>query len=341
MCHFSLEAESAVTFSVMWHILFDIVSAQCSGNAVLSTQTQLNGISRCRTFTGSIVITGSIADLASLSLLRSITDSLEISNTQLVSFKGLDSLNFVGESLLIKNNQKLVNSFGFQSLSTINGGLTIQDNPLLLSLAGFPTLRSINGNTPKSTQATGLTIEKNPSMSSLIGLQSLQSFGNAITLRDMNLQNLNGLDAADSFVLKNLVLENLRYIDSLNSLSFIRAPPSGINVTISGTSLLSSLKGLGLSSLYTFTVTRNAALRDLGDIKSSQIMGKALIDDNMKLCNLEAFETLNQRGSQIKNTCGVWTEKLRELPPDVPGLPGQGFKAQALSCAVLFVYAFF
>ena len=109
---------------------------------LLSNQTQVNQLGSCSVIVGSLSLNGS--DIHDLSMLRNLTrvdQTLVISNTSIVSFRGLNRLLSIGDSLLIQHNPLLQSMDGLEGLMNVTGGLTIHHHPVLANLSALRGLR--------------------------------------------------------------------------------------------------------------------------------------------------------------------------------------------------------
>ncbi len=160
------------------------ISAQCSGNVTLSTQTQINNFD-CNTLDGNLIIEDnndgsdnivSLDPLVANGFLTDVTGDLILRNCNaLTSLQGLDAILSVGGDYIIMNNPVL-NTPGMHGIEliTIGGDFIFEDNNSMSSIAFFTDIDVVSGN---------VTIRNN-SLLNEIDLISLETVGGSFILRN-------------------------------------------------------------------------------------------------------------------------------------------------------------
>ncbi len=258
-----------------------------------------------------VTIQGSnIVNLDSLISLDSIGHTLLITeNDSLNSLKGLDSLTYV-QNIIIENNTTLNSLNGLNALYSVEVHLVIKNNDELSDLSGLNNLYSV-GDTATLGNYGGIKIEDNDGLASLHGLDNLVyvigykrsnlSCGVGI-INNASLENLNGLE---SLVLvegamnidNNASLITLTGLESLNKVGNCLHKFGFITskgIQISNNESLSSLDGLvNLSDENSLTISGNNSLTNLSTLSYLTKIEDLTIDNNDNLNNLAAIENLD------------------------------------------------
>lgn len=106
-----------------------------AGDLELSTQDEVDQQACLGVVEGTLVVSGTAADLTPLSSLYRVGGSLQIVASEAVTLSGLEGLGEVGGSITIADNASLT-TLAFQSTMSAFGDVTIENNDALASLAG-------------------------------------------------------------------------------------------------------------------------------------------------------------------------------------------------------------
>ena len=264
------------------------LDAQCSGDIVLSTQTQVNNFT-CTTFTGNLTIeddndgVDNIVDLDPIwqngmnQVTTAVTGNLIVLNNQnLTSLLGLDGIREVGsfiiednplittfgagltlinvtQDFIFRNNDAFVNLIQVNNLETISDDLYIQDNASLLNFE-FDALTSIGGD---------FRIETNALLTS--GATAVTSINSTFISSNPELLNLNflsNLQTIDGPALTYLSIASNPKINDISAFDNLTTCNGPIDirdtdiVTFNGFNNLTTIDGfvklLGNSSMLTF-----------------------------------------------------------------------------------------
>jgi hypothetical protein len=265
---------------------------------LLSSQEQIDQFRQnypgCTSIVGNVQICGDdINNLDSLMVIKNINGNLIIGdvfipvNPNLFSLIGLDSLNSIGGDLRIHANDGLVNLNGLEGLKTIGGELNIHDCYSLTSIEGLSGLTGLG---------TNLDIEFNPALESLDGLQGIVTIPGNVTIIDIEVTDMTGLDGlveigGEFSLISNYDLENLEGLGSLTTI--------GTNFWLYWNNNISSLEGL--NNLTTvgggLNIQENKELDSLTALESLYSAGSLSITDNDDLISLTGLEGLNSVGS--------------------------------------------
>ena len=297
-------------------ILSTCAPTSCSGNIVLTTQTEVDAFGPCTVFDGTIEIGGDdITDLSAFDGLQEITGRLQITTDNLTSLDAFHQLETVGDNLVIAGNAALVSMNAFSNLESVEKSLVISNNGELVDIQGFDILQSVEDliiqynikitnidafSSLNSVQ--DLLIEFNPLLENVDGLSNINSTLTSIRLiEDYGLQNINGLshitEVTEVFIIAECVV--LQSFDPLSNLTSV-----GSSLIISLNNLIENLDGL--SNLETIggnlTLSNNAALSDCCGLypllSSNGVSGTINISNNPLACSSE---------SEILTTCAPTT----------------------------------
>ena len=273
------------------------------GNKQLESQTEVNTFAAegyTEIINGTLLITTNddsdpIVDLSALECLRELS-ALEITNTDLVSLKGLqnikrinnhftieanemllnldhlDSLESVVFHFLIGGNSSLQNLNGLFNLKTVEGGnLHIYNNDNLLEINGFDSLENTGG-------GSGLIIAGNEKLSKITGFNKY-SYGGVVIEKVPNLEILDGFDAYDNAnigIFKN---------EKLTTVSGFRNMNEG-SITCLDNPELSDFPGFNeLKIIDDLWLDDNDNIKTLDDFSSLEKIDRILITHNLRLKN--------------------------------------------------------
>jgi len=288
----------------------------------VTTQAQIDSFQTdhgpCSKINGRLSITGAeITDLAGLNGITTITGGLHILDTELlISLGGLQSLEQLGDSLLLANNAaleqidalagtagqldyltvyenaKLSSLEGLSGLTDITGSVWIQTNPALVSLSGLPQITELSGDLRLDNY--GWQFEQS-SLSELDGLENLRIVGRNLWIQNLAVSHLNFLDNVES-VGGSLRIENNRNLEALDLFSQLRSTGS---IWISGNSNLNSINGF--TNLQEVTgrleIAGNPSWAEFGGLPALQrIVGALDIHRNDGILLLDGFSALVSAG---------------------------------------------
>ncbi len=163
--------------------------------------------------------------LPSLDFMNNVdtVDILQIfSCDNIATISGFDALKRIND-LVIVVNDSLTLIEGFDSITEINNNIIVQQNPILETINGFEKLTNI--------QSVG-AIEENPLLANISAFNNLES-SNRFVLNELNIENLdflNRINVVEELEIKNLPeLSNVSgldsiEIDSLESLVIVNNP---------------------------------------------------------------------------------------------------------------------
>lgn len=148
-----------------------------NGDLVLSTQAQINAF-KYTEVTGKLTIGGqsshsNITDLSPLNKLRSAGSLYILTNNNLPSLLGLESLTTIKQVLYISSSDALKDMQGLNNLQTIGDNFYISYNDGLVNLEGLSKLQSIGRD---------FFISTNAALQSLNGIGALQTIGGSLII---------------------------------------------------------------------------------------------------------------------------------------------------------------
>ncbi len=239
---------------------------------------------------GNYYITDS-TDVQMLNGYTEITGVLDISNSNLKSLEGLETLTNIGRDLQISDNTALTSLSGLENLTSVGGYLEIgsygEGNHALKSLSGLENLTSV-GST--------LDICNNAALTSLSGLENLTSVGSTLDIcNNYALKSLSGLEnitsvGGDLCIQYNYALKSLSGLENLTSV--------GGSLYIDDNVILTSLSGLeGLTSVGREFCIRTNALTSLSGLENLTSVGCLVIGDNAILRSLSGLENITSVAS--------------------------------------------
>lgn len=282
-----------------------------------TTQSQIDSFQvnypGCSTVEGSVKIIGSdISNLDGLSVLDSVFGDFTVGynwkgvNPDLITLEGLENLSFIGEDLVINNNDNLVSIQALSGLTNIGKSIKILCNHHLISLNGLEGIDSLYGyiefqNNNDLSDLTGLDnlkyiegglllftndglinleglgnlkvvagsidITNHASLSSLTGMENLSSVESLFISSNDELTSLSGLESLDS-IRQGLFIENNGMLSSLEGLTNLGYLNGGL--IISNNNELTSLSGLeGITSVGgSLEIERNYSLTSLAGLEN-------------------------------------------------------------------------
>jgi hypothetical protein len=269
----------------------------------------------CTAVEGFVKITGAdISDLNGLSMLDSVFGDLTIGdywkgvNPNLITLEGLENLAFIGEDLVLHNNDNLVSMEALSGLTGIGKSIKILCNDDLMSLTGLEGIDSLFGvidlqNNNELSDLTGLDSLKylkgglflftNDGLTDLEGLSNLTVVdGNVDIDNHSSLTSLMGMENLSS--VKSLVIHSNDELTSLSGLESLDTISNGLNIV--NNLMLSSLEGLtNLKSLTGgLSISHNEELTSLAGLEGITSIGGSLnIEWNYSLSSLDGLQNIN------------------------------------------------
>ncbi|MEP6726494.1 MAG: hypothetical protein ABJC98_11780 [Bacteroidota bacterium] len=304
-----------IQFTAVYHKTFD-------GDVNLTTQQEVIefGAAHYTTINGGLFISNSVSDLTPLLGLTAVNNGFRVNNSQLVNFKGLDSLLITGvifpNSFYVEYNQKLINFAGLSKLQLTRGGVQIDHNPLLENLDGLDSYEACSSGTlrigecDKLSQLNGLKhmvfigedlqLINNAALKDISGLANLSEIhGELYVVNNPSLTNLNGLEKIDTLQ-DGVVIDNnaaLRDISSLHNLRFIPGPVLGGIIQVSSNPLLESISCFSqITKVGYLTIQKNGVKSLAGLNNITTIINTLHIEENPALINLQGLERLTAAG---------------------------------------------
>lgn len=231
-----------VTTLILLFVLFSKLNfAQTCGEAgqviALTNQNAVDNFTEkygdCDHVLGTLYITGSVTNLKGLSGIKKIDGKFTIFKSTLTNLSGMESLEFVGGSMALGNNDALTNIDALKSLKEIGEFLSINANPALENVKGLNALQKIGGylqvtNNAKLVDLKGFNavqsignyiyIINNNALENLMSANALKSVNGKIEIRlNPILKSLSGFDKLDEKTIKNLILSNNASLAFCNS----------------------------------------------------------------------------------------------------------------------------
>ncbi len=306
-----LSAESTIfSFTIEEHV-FD-------GSIIINNQEELKlfGEQHYNRITGDLELDGSQSEIESLWPLISLIQvdgRLVINETLLTDLRGMNSLQAVGGSVILNNNNSLLSLSGISNITEIGGSLGIYSNDSLTELGPRRlaeikqdlriwrnhSLLNLTGLESVEIVGSSLIIEENESLITLEGVDGLKSIGQDLKVEENeSLISLNGLDNLN-FVGEFIYIflnESLTSLDGLQGLEKILDMQIDANVN------LQSL--LGLNNLVkvegNLSLINNLNLRKIGSLsKLEEVTGGLGLYFNPPLTSLNGLEALTRVGTLI------------------------------------------
>lgn len=237
-----------LTFTFQWMAFSQ--QGCCPNGIEFSCQADIDNFQSnhpgCTQITGDVLILGDyISNLNGLNKITHIHGSLRIGdnwdgNPQLTSLSGLETLTWIGDCLMVQNNDALTNLSGLDHLQSIKWNLWVCGNSSMVDLQGMNSLTSIGGD---------INIMGNEVMVNLAGLESLNRINDRLTIGSNEFFNANGN-------LTNLKgLENVTAIDG--------------GLEISGDNGLTDLSGLEqVTTIGDYVMFYNCGLQSLHGLEN-------------------------------------------------------------------------
>lgn len=262
-----------------------IQSQDCPGGELeLTSQDDVNAFAQlfpdCTELNSSLLIEGDIVDLSPLTQVVSIEGSLNISETGIENFNGLDQLEIVVGDFLVSSNSELESCQGLGSLTEV-GGLRFIDNEELTSFEGMESLTKIDyPNDDELFIEGGFLVSQNPSLVSFNGLN--------------NLSSIDGEYSGGFKVSENNDLLNFMGLENLTSLNG--------DITIDQNASLTSFAGLEnlVPDLITLEVSENDDLVNMASLNFQNGLRSAFIRDNPVLESLAGLEGVTEITNQFR-----------------------------------------
>lgn len=261
---------------------------------------------QAQTFSGDLTLSSqSEVDIFNYS---EVSGNLTIEGADIVDITSLSILTFIGEDLIIQNNDLLANLNGMQNLVSIGGDLEIFSNTLLVSIDDFQNVTSIAGNieignnimltTLNGLQnifvaAKALKITRNTVLENLDGLQNITSVGGSLEI--YNNDAITNLDGLSNIITINGYLK-ISSNDELTNLSGLQKITSvDGSLYIYNNDVLTNLEGLhNIESIESFLkIEGNDAITDLEGLRNVTSVGSYLeIFNNNMLANIDGLQNL-------------------------------------------------
>ncbi len=244
------------------------------------------GLSSLETITGTLTVgtdNARIVDMVGFDSLITV-GTLTISNTDLTSLDGLESLETVVGDFDLTGNESLVSIEGLSGLTSVGGELYLSNNDLLPSLTGLEQLASVG---------TRLTIYGVDGIADLHPFSGLRSMGGLYMSGCDLITDLSGLEGITSIprnvdILYNNVQTSMTGLDNLTSI--------GGNLNLSSAPL-TSLQGLNSLTHIGGNLTYYSGLADDLDGLESLITVDGQVDLSGNFASLQGLDSLTTIGS--------------------------------------------
>jgi hypothetical protein len=287
------------------------------GNINLFSQQEVNsfGAINYTKIRGTLNIAGSVTDLSPLNSLVVIANAFEVSNTELVNFKGLENLEIIGNEYLhsfrVENNQRLKNFDGLKKLKIVNGNFKVINNDALENLAGLESfttsanfefriddcdkLTSIKGLEKMQDVLGSITLKNNPLLNDLRPWSNLHTVTERIRIiNNPSLQSLDGLEKVKE--LEGIELVNntsLRDINGLRNLVTIEEI-----IEINNNDALTDLSAFNqiITRVKNIYIKNNLTIPNLEGFKNLASINQLVIENNSALTSLEGLQSLKSLG---------------------------------------------
>lgn len=151
------------------------------GSCVINNREDLDKLSEINYVTGDLYVRAQMVNEA-----IDTGGAIGHLSSDIVDFKGIESLTRVGRSLAIGHMDNLTSLAGLENLAFVGHYLEISENPALISLTGFENISSIGGN---------LEIIDDDSLISLAGLKNLTAVGGVVNIQQNNALTSLNLDS--------------------------------------------------------------------------------------------------------------------------------------------------
>lgn len=231
----------------------------------------------------------------------------------LLNLSGLENLSNVEGNFLLIENLKLNNIFAISNLNYVGDRIVIDDNDSLEDINGFESITSINGveiyNNNNLTNLDGLSnlnsvkdiiwINNNNSLPNLNGFKNITTIEHIRIENNSSLTNLIGLDnllKIDSqlYIYNNANMTSLKGLENLTSLERLYVHSNSSLINLEGLSSLSNI----VSYNYPISIGYNLSLTSLTGLENlSQVEGNIQIYNNSKLDDFCALKNLLTNGN--------------------------------------------
>lgn len=217
------------------------------------------------------------------------------------NISGLSGLDYVGSSLVIRNNPELPDLSGLENITKVQGALSIRNNDMLVNLEGLSGLQTIGSS--DGSGGSHIALSQNDAMVDFSGLGDVE----AITLLELffndSLESLNGLQGLEVIGVVGVVscpafesftgLENVTVAESIHvnshSLLSIEALSGlvALESFVCSNSLLTSLESLeGITNLRALSLFNNEYLESLEGLENLTEVKSLIIDGNDALSSI-------------------------------------------------------
>jgi hypothetical protein len=220
-------------------LLFSLFGfGQCPGIIVLENQAEVDNFSidypGCTNLNVFRVTGATTTNLSPLSQIVTL-QQLNIDNTSITNFNGLENVTSITEQFIIFENLSIVNLSGFDNLELVSGTTQISDNENLLSLEGIETMTEFSGN---------LNILRNNSLINLSGLENVTEFDGFLQIKDNpSLQEVTALNNLTT-ILGTLAINNNDVLESITGLENLQIIGGGGDLIIESNAILEDLEPL-------------------------------------------------------------------------------------------------
>lgn len=253
-----------------------------------------------------------IKDISGLKNLARVEGNFVIRHVDsLETLDGLQNMQYIGRDLRIIQNDKLRNLAIFENLDTIGGRLAVNLNDSLTNLEGFKNLEYIgnyvNINFNRNlTRIDGfqkitelydyLDIRDSPKLQSLQGFHNIRKIEGRLSINEVGLENLVGLNALDSIIggfgwVSIRDCPNLKSLDGLNNLHYI-----GTNLYVDNCEALDTIEVFKQTTSIggNFRIS-NTGLHNLNEWSQIEIGGGFVnIHDNRNLKSLKGLQVTSK-----------------------------------------------
>jgi len=215
------------TLLTFFSVLTSTISAQCTTNIHLATQTDVDNFQTtygCTIVTGNLMIQTNgipaIVNLDGLSALEEVTGDLQVTvNTNLANIDGLSNVHTVGHNLIVGFNPLITDVNALSNVTSVGNNLTVALNQSLTNVDGLAAIQDIYGS---------LNVTVNSQLTNLSGLNNVQFVGQILTISQNGiLPNLNGLNNL-TLVGQTLNITNNPVLNNINGLENIGSVGSGL-----------------------------------------------------------------------------------------------------------------
>lgn len=269
------------------------------------------------TFNGNLSI-NTETDIQALDGICMVNGQILISNSQLTSLAGLDSLKIITGNFRIENNALLLDLTGLENLIEVGGDLSITFNQSIESLTGLDRLRYIRGTHMISwNQAlqsfTGIdnltTIDKSfyvqsmPLIENFEGFNKLKNIGETFSISSLTgLTSFTGLESLE-YIGERLQIISVGNIQNFHPLSNLHTIRRGLHFSnISGVTDLSGFENANMNfSNSNITIESLPDLQDLTGLDNVTDINQISLNHNPSLSSLSGLENLTRiRGGGLR-----------------------------------------